>query len=310
LTARLAAEGYLSIPPETDGASADLYDETLADAVRRFQVRHDLQGDGLIGNDTLTAMNTSAQARLDQLRVNLERWRWLAGDIEQETLLVDIAGGMLVYYRDGLPLWQARAQVGRPARQTPRLKSLVSRLTLNPTWTVPPTILREDKLPAIRDDLDYLTRNQMRVLDAEGRQLDPETVDWSRPGNIMLRQDAGPKNPLGKLVVRFPNPYSVYLHDTPSQSLFAKSPRTFSSGCVRIEGILGLLDVILSEEQCKDVSQRITRGRTEQVRIEQRLPIVLAYWTANVDELGQLSLRNDPYGLDAPLLQALDTAPR
>lgn len=310
LIARLAAENYLPLPAGDAEAADDLYDETLADAVRRFQERHDLQGDGLIGGNTLSAMNASPQARLDQIRVNMERWRWLAADIEQETLLVDIAGGMLVYYRDGMPLWQARAQVGRANRQTPRLKSLVNRLTLNPTWTVPPTILREDKLPQIRQDIGYLERNQMRVLDHQGNPLDPQTIDWQRPGAIMLRQDAGPKNPLGKLVVRFPNPFAVYLHDTPSQQLFDKSPRTFSSGCVRIEGILGLLEMILPAEQCEDVSKRITRGRTEQVRVERRLPIVIAYWTANVDDQGQLSLRNDPYALDAPLLAELNRAPR
>lgn len=308
LRERLAADGYLPSPLQPS-VSTDVYDEALADAVRRFQLRHGLQNDGLIGKDTLTALNTSPQARLDQLRVNLERWRWLAGDIEQETLLVDIAGGMLVYYRDGLPVAQARAQVGRPERQTPRLKSLVNRLTLNPTWTVPPTILREDALPQIRNDLGYLARNQMRVLDSEGRQLDPSTVDWARPGNVRLRQDAGPKNPLGKLVIRFPNPFAVYLHDTPSQGLFEKSPRTFSSGCVRIEGIVGLLEMVLPPEQCQEVSRRLGGGLTEQIRVEQRLPIVLAYWTANVDEGGQLTLRNDPYDLDAPLLRALNRPP-
>jgi murein L,D-transpeptidase YcbB/YkuD len=304
LRQRLAAEGYLAEPLQPS-ASVDHYDQVLADAVRSFQLRHGLQDDGLIGKDTLIALNTSAQARLDQLRVNLERWRWLAADIEQETLLVDIAGGLLLYYRDGLPVAQTRAQVGRPDRQTPRLKSLVKRLTVNPTWTVPPTILREDKLPKIRSDLGYLALNHMRVLDADGRELDPHTVDWNRPGNILLRQDAGPDNPLGKLVIRFPNPFSVYLHDTPSQSLFEKSPRTFSSGCVRVEGILELLEMILPPEQCRVVSRRLDGGLTEQIAVERRLPIVLAYWTANVDEDGLLTLRNDPYGLDAPLLRAL-----
>lgn len=307
LRRRLSAEGYLPAPLPEDESKH--YDETLVAALQRFQLDHGLQADGLLGGNTLLALNTPPQARLDQLRVNLERWRWLAADIEQETLLVDIAGGLLVYYRDGLPQWQARAQVGRANRQTPRLKSLVNRLTLNPTWTVPPTIFREDKLPQIRRDPDYLARQQMQVLDAEGNVLDPASVDWQRPRGIRLRQAAGPDNPLGKLVIRFPNPFAVYLHDTPSQQLFEKSPRTFSSGCVRIEGIVGLLDQILPAEDCQDIARRIARGRTEQVRIERRLPIVLAYWTAHVEEDGRLILRNDPYGLDAPLLAALNRPP-
>ena len=302
LASRLVAQGYLPVRPEDAG---ERYDEALLAAVQAFQSEHGLQDDGLVGSDTLVALNTSPTARLDQLRVNLERWRWLAGDLEPETLLVDIAGGLLTYLRDGQPVWQGRTQVGRAARQTPRLKSLVSRLTLNPTWTVPPTILREDKLPEIRRDPNYLAEHQLRVFDHAGKALDPALVDWQRPGAILLRQDAGPKNPLGRLVIRFANPFSVYLHDTPSQQLFKKSPRAFSSGCVRVEGILELLDQVLPASERLALEVRLAKGRTEQVALERRLPIVLAYWTADLHDSGRPLLRNDIYALDAPLLAAL-----
>lgn len=300
LAARLAAEGYIDERP-----ASDHYDAPLVAAVERFQARHGLQADALIGPASLTALNTSAIERLEQLRVNLERWRWLAGDIEAETMLVDIAGGRLSYYRDHQLLWQGRAQVGRPARQTPQLKSLVSHLTLNPTWTVPPTILREDKLPEIRRDLGYLQRQQLRVLDRNGNLLDPATVDWYNPGAIMLRQDAGPKNPLGQLVIRFTNPFSVYLHDTPSQHLFSKSPRAFSSGCVRIEGIVKLLDSLLPADDCAEIAHLLASGKTTEFPMRERLPIVLAYWTAEVNADGELILRNDLYARDRKLLAAL-----
>lgn len=303
---RLAAEGYLA--PESQ-ASTTLYDAQLVNAVKDFQRQHHLQSDGVVGPATLAALNVSPQQRLDQVKANLERWRWLENDIEPTSLLVDIVGGYLTYYQDGVPIWQTRAQVGRPRRQTPRLKSHVNRLSLNPTWTVPPTILRQDKLPAIRRDPDYLARNDMRVLDSQGRTLDPDQVDWYHPGNIMLRQAAGPNNPLGKLVIRFPNPFSVYLHDTPSQHLFSQAARTFSSGCVRIEGIQQLLPLILSPEQSQSVSARIASGRTSEVNYSERLPLVMAYWTAEVNEAGQLQLRSDPYNLDPALLRALESAP-
>jgi murein L,D-transpeptidase YcbB/YkuD len=299
---RLAAEGYID---ERTAAASDHYDAALVAAVKRFQARHDLQADGLIGPGSLTALNTSAAARLGQLRVNLERWRWLAGDVEAETLLVDIAGGQLSYYRDHQLLWRGRAQVGRPERQTPQLKSLVSRLTLNPTWTVPPTIMREDKLPEIRRDLDYLALHQLRVLDRDGNPLDPSKVDWQHPGGIILRQDAGPKNPLGQLVIRFANPFSVYLHDTPSQHLFSKSPRAFSSGCVRIEGIVELLDTLLPADDCAEIARLLANGKTKEFPLRERLPIVLAYWTAEVDSNGELILRNDFYERDQKVLAAL-----
>lgn len=305
LAARLAAQDYLG---ERQTAAADLYDAPLLAAVEQFQRRHGLQVDGLVGPDTLVALNTSASERLDQLRINLERWRWLANDLEGETLLVDIAGGLLSYYADHQLRWRGRAVVGRPTRKTPQLKSLVSRLTLNPTWSVPPTILREDKLPEIRRDPDYLARHHMRVLDRNGEPLDPNSIDWDHPGDIILRQDAGPDNPLGQLAIRFPNPFSVYLHDTPSQALFGKSPRAFSSGCVRIEGILELLQVLLPADDCADIARRLESGRTEEYAIHRRLPIVMAYWTAAVDADGQPILRNDLYGRDRHLLAALQQA--
>ncbi|MEX6500908.1 L,D-transpeptidase family protein [Pseudomonas zhanjiangensis] len=305
LAARLAAEGYLAARPATD---AGLYDATLLAAVLDFQARHGLQADGLVGPQTLSALNTSARERLEQLQVNLERWRWLANDIEAETLLVDIAGGLLSYYVEQQLRWQGRAVVGRPSRQTPQLKSLVNRLTLNPTWSVPPTILREDKLPEIRRDPNYLARHQMRVLDRHGEPLDPTGIDWENPGNIILRQDAGPDNPLGRLAIRFPNPFSVYLHDTPSQQLFSKSPRAFSSGCVRIEGILELLAALLPADDCSEIAQRLDSGQTQEFPIRRRLPIVIAYWTAAVAATGELVLRNDLYERDRKLLFALREA--
>ena len=127
---------------------------------------------------------------------------------------------------------------------TPPLKSQITRLTLNPTWTVPPTILQQDKLPLIREDAGYLARHGMRVLDAQGNDLDPASIDWHAPRNIMLRQEAGPANPLGQVAIRFANPFSVYLHDTPSKPLFDLSQRALSSGCVRVEVALQLVDLL------------------------------------------------------------------
>jgi murein L,D-transpeptidase YcbB/YkuD len=305
LEARLAQEGDLGERPADDD---DRYDPALVAAVQHFQRRHGLQADGLIGADTLTALNTSAAARLGQLRVNLERWRWLAGDLEAETLLVDIAGGQLSYYAEHRLQWQGRAQVGRPTRKTPQLKSRISHLTLHPTWSVPPTILSEDKLPEIRRDLGYLERHQLRVFDRDGNPLDPTGIDWQQPGDIILRQDAGSDNPLGQLAIRFPNPFSVYLHDTPSQELFDKLPRAFSSGCVRIEGVLQLLEGLLPASDNAELARRLASGRTQEFSIKQRLPIVMAYWTAEVNADGELILRNDLYALDRRLLAALQQA--
>ena len=305
---RLISGGYL--PASAVNPADTQYNPQRVAAMEKFQSRHGLQADGIMGAGTLTELNISAAQRRDQLRINLERWRWIAPDIEDESLLVDIDGGYLSYYRDRDLVWKTRTQVGRAQRQTPPLKSMLTRLTLNPTWTVPPTILKKDKLPAIRADSNFLAEHQLRVLDFEGNELDPANIDWQRPGGIMLRQDAGPKNPLGQMALRFPNPFSVYLHDTPSQALFAKAPRTFSSGCVRVEAVHQVLELLLTPAEQQQVNELLASGRTFEYKLPRRMPIVMAYWTAEADENGQPLYRPDIYGHDASLVAALNAATR
>ncbi|WP_273820455.1 L,D-transpeptidase family protein [Pseudomonas asplenii] len=306
LARRLLAEGYLQRLP---AGPEKVYGEDLAEAVKHFQYRHSLQADGVIGAGTLVELNISPALRREQLRLNLERFRWLAPDLEPEGVLVNVAAAQLSFYRDGEPLWQTRLQVGRADRQTPLLKSRITRLTLNPTWTVPPTILREDKLPAIRPDpAAYLAQQNLQVLDSEGRPLAANEVDWERPGNILLRQGAGPRNPLGKIVLRFPNPFSVYLHDTPSQPLFSKGPRAFSSGCVRVEQPLHLRDLLLSSTERTRTDDLLASGTTHEYRLTAPVPIVLGYWTVQVDHDGALLYAPDIYGRDPVLLKALGSS--
>lgn len=308
LRQRLSADGYLPAAAVVSGDSDVRYNAPLVDALKAFQRRHALQDDGVLGAGTLTELNATPADRLNQLRVNLERFRWLSADIEPRSLLVDIAGGRVIYIRDSSPQWEARTQVGRDTRQTPSIKSTVTRITLNPTWTVPPTILREDKLPQIRENLDYLAQHNMHVLDYQGQVLDPATIDWSNPGRILLRQAAGPDNPLGRLVIRFANPYSIYLHDTPSQGLFARSQRTFSSGCVRVESVMQLVDLLLSRDERERVAQLLETGQTYEYRLAEPTPILLAYWTAEADSRGLPRYRPDVYHRDRRLLSALQAA--
>ena len=184
----------------------------------------------------------------------------------------------------------------KAARQL--LKSRITRLTLNPTWTIPPTIMREDKLPAIRLNPEYLRQQNLQVLDSQGNPLVPEQVDWSHPGNILLRQGAGPRNPLGRIVLRFPNPYSVYLHDTPSQPLFSKGPRAFSSGCVRVEQPLQLRDLLVSPAEKIRTEELLATETTHEFRLATPVPVLLGYWTVQVDGKGALLYAPDIYGRD------------
>ncbi|MEB0109248.1 L,D-transpeptidase family protein [Pseudomonas sp. MH9.3] len=302
LARRLYHGGYLASEPK---GSARQYRAELVNAVKAFQLSHSLQSDGVIGAGTVAELNISPAMRREQLRINLERFRWLAQDLEPEGVLVNVAAAQLSVYQSGIPVWQTRLQVGRAERQTPLLKSRITRLTLNPTWTIPPTIMREDKLPAIRLNPEYLRQQNLQVLDPEGRPLAPEQIDWARPGNILLRQQAGPHNPLGKIVMRFPNPYSVYLHDTPSQPLFTKGPRAFSSGCVRVEQPLLLRDLLVSPAERARTDELLATGVTHEFRLATPVPVLLGYWTVEVDRQGGVVYAPDIYGRDLVLMKAM-----
>ena len=305
LRLRLFQAGYLAEQVARPGTDPLRHSPELVMALERFQQDHGLKPDGVLGPTTLAELNVGPAQRRAQVRINLERLRWLAGEMDQNQLIVDIAGGRLLLYRDGVKVWETRTQVGRADRPTPQLKSYIDRLTLNPTWTVPPTILREDKLPEIRRDLGFLARHQMTVLDHQGRRLDPRQVNWSNPRGILLRQAAGPSNPLGKVALRFDNPFSVYLHDTPSQRLFDEAQRSFSSGCVRVENALGLTDLLLVEGEHAAVARLLDSGRTHEYRLARPMPIIMAYWTTEVGDDNRLRFRPDLYRLDAALHQAL-----
>lgn len=307
LRARLAAEGYLAEMADDPGPR---FDPASVAALQRFQADHGLKADGLLGPASLAELNLDGQTRRDQLRANLERLRWLAEDMRGAEVMINVAAAELLLVRQGQELWRTRTQVGRPTRQTPLLASHIARLTLNPTWTIPPTIFREDKLPLIREDPAYLELNQLSVLDLNGNALDPLSIDWDNPDAIQLRQAAGSHNPLGRVALRFANPFSVYLHDTPSQQLFDKAPRTFSSGCVRIEAVDSLLAWLLAPAELEYVLARIATGATEEYRLQRPAPLLIAYWTVEARADGQLRYAPDIYGWDARLIAALPAQTR
>ncbi|MEQ8497208.1 MAG: L,D-transpeptidase family protein, partial [Gammaproteobacteria bacterium] len=311
LRARLHAGG--EVLPMVASAEAEVYDDALADAVRIFQYRHGLTVDALVGPATLAALNVPVAARIATLRVNLERLRWVFRDIGERYVAVNIASFGAAYLVDGAVQWSARAIVGRPYRQTPVFRDTINYLELNPTWTVPPTILRKDILPRLRTDPGYLVEKRLRVIDPNGGPVDPATIDWRavRAASFpyLLRQEPGPDNALGRIKFMFPNRHAVYLHDTPQRQLFARAERVFSSGCIRVENPLALATLLLADDPAWDraaLEAAIARGRTERVRLARPVPILLLYLTAFADPHGALHFRDDVYGRDAPVLRALE----
>ncbi|PRY65323.1 murein L,D-transpeptidase YcbB/YkuD [Vreelandella songnenensis] len=284
------------------------FDAELEMAVKRFQRRHQLTDDGVVGEKTRLAINAPAASRVDQLRVNLERARWITPmQASEPRVWVDIAGFQLHYIRPNGQQWNARVVVGSPRRETPIIHSSISHLTINPSWTIPPTIMREDVLPRVRQSTDYLSQHNMQVINMSGAQLDPAEVDWQRPGGVMLRQVAGNSNPLGRVVVRFPNNDMIYLHDTPAQGLFQRDQRALSSGCVRVEGVREFAQMLLQDSGSRyQLSSLLNSGGSDRnVNLPQRIPVALHYLTAWPNAEGEVEFRSDIYRRDASVLAAL-----
>ena len=308
LRRRLAVSGDL--PPGSD-VTSPVFDDGLKAAVVSFQGRHALDADGVVGKNTYAAMNVPVETRIDQIRLSLERLRWVRQDSSGNFIAVNIAGFRVFFAsRDGIT-WMTRAMVGRTYRQTPVFRGTLSYMEINPTWTVPPGILRKDKLPAIKRDPSYLERTNMSVLDRDGRKLDPSTIDWQSYGNTIpyiLRQEPGPDNALGEIKFIFPNKHFVFLHDTPSRSLFSRAERTFSSGCIRVEDPFALAELIMND------SARYDRAALEGIRDTRqtrridtpKLPVVVLYLTASLEIDGRPRFLKDIYERDAKLLQALN----
>lgn len=327
LRQRLAISGdYGAVAAGTDTSNTDsngnaptidpdIYDDTLVAAMKRFQSRHGLAADGAVGPATLAQLNVPVGARIDTLRVNLDRARVLTQDMPPRFVVVNIAGFHVYLIENGKLRWQSRAVVGQLYRQTPQFRSAISYLQWNPTWTVPPGIILKDILPDARRDPHSITRRGLQVLDADGNVLDPAGIDWHRfrSGHIpyTLRQQPGPKNALGRVKFMFPNSHQVYLHDTPSKGLFGRDARTFSSGCVRVEDAFTLARLLIDDPEWDDgrIAKVLEEEEPQTLVLKQRVPILLAYWTAWVDETGALQFRPDIYGRDAAWLAALDAAP-
>jgi Uncharacterized protein conserved in bacteria len=310
LRARLIASGDLAAADASDSLT---YDSALESAVKVFQQRMGLQDDGVAGSGTIAELNVPLADRIRQLRVNLDRGRVLLRDLPDEFVVVNIAGFTAHMVRAGKFVWSGRVQVGKPYRRTPIFRSQLGYVVFNPTWTVPPGIIEKDILPAAKRDPGSITRKGLKVLDANGRELDPGSIDWSRfkSGHIpyTLRQDPGPSNALGRVKLMFPNPYFVYLHDTPSQALFERAERSFSSGCVRVERALELTQLVLNDQERwndESIARVLASGESRNVTLRKSIPVLLTYWTAWVDPQGRTQFRRDIYGQDDKWAQALE----
>lgn len=313
LRERLGASGLLNTGDDADSSEFDI---ELESAVAAFQRRLGLEPDGIVGPLTLGQLNRTPKDRIDQIRANLERWRWLPEDLGPRHIRVNIADFRLEARNRGDVERTHDVVVGRQYRKTPVFSAEMSYVVFNPWWETPPSIARQDKLPAFRQDPQSVTRLGFEILDRSGKRIDPATIDWDRYSArdfpFRLRQQPGPQNALGEVKMMFPNPHNVYLHDTPSRELFGRTERAFSSGCVRVRDPIALSEWVLQQTPSwtpERIEKVLKQNAEVRVNLAHKIPVHILYFTSVSEPDGSLRLINDVYGRDAPLIAALGTPP-
>jgi murein L,D-transpeptidase YcbB/YkuD len=310
LRLRLQLTGDLA--PEAQGNPPSHYDEAVRGAVRRFQERHGIAPNGTVSGQTRALLNLPVQGRIRQILANLERARWLPDDLGNPYVLVNLADFHLQVVEGGQEVLGMRVVVGNPQTLTPVFSDKISYIEVNPYWNIPKSIALKEKLPPLRRDPNALKKQNIRVLGPDGNEIDPTTVNWSAVGAnnwiYRLRQDPGARNSLGRIKFMFPNPYDIYLHDTPSRALFRRQVRAFSHGCIRVEKPIELATLLLRGNEAwgrARIERTIAKGKNKPILLKDPVPVHLVYLTAWAGRDGLMQFRGDHYNLDAPLVAAL-----
>jgi murein L,D-transpeptidase YcbB/YkuD len=284
-----------------------LYDSETVKAMKKFQTRHGLGADGIIGKGTLESLNFSKKQRKEQLIVNLERWKWFPKNMGNEYVIVNIPDYKLTLVNNQDTIQTHRVIVGRPKRKTPVLSSILTQVIFNPTWTVPPTILREDVIPEILKNRNYLAQTKIRLYDRNGNSVPAYKWSLSNAYNYRYVQIPGKFNSLGMVKMIFPNRFSVYLHDTNHRDFFEKRERSLSSGCIRVDNPLELTEYLLNDPtrwNIYKITKTLQNEKTEYATITKKVFFHLLYWTAWSDK-NKLIFRDDIYTLDGVLFKQL-----
>jgi murein L,D-transpeptidase YcbB/YkuD len=304
LRQRLAAEGDLE---GADGAG-EKWDPALTDAVRHFQFRYGLKQTGIVAGATLKAMNVPAEQRQKQLAATAQRLQDVHFPFGERYVVVNIPSAAVDAVEDGRAVHRYVAVVGDVEHRSPEIEAKISAINLNPTWTVPVSIIKNEIIPKMRTNPKYLSKAKIRILDGKGREIDPGKIDWSteKAANYTLRQDSGAGNSLGSIRISMPNKLAVYMHDTPSKRLFSSDYRFLSHGCVRVEGVYDLAAWLLQGvEGAKGgawdrqaLLQEIASGEREDIKLAKAVPVIWVYMTGWASGDGTVHFRDDVYGID------------
>ncbi|MDW6021382.1 L,D-transpeptidase family protein [Mesorhizobium sp. BAC0120] len=299
LRKRLIISGDLSARAGVSQA----YDTYVDAAVKRFQTRHGLPADGVMGKYTYAALNISAQVRLGQLETNLVRLRSMSGFLGDRYVMVNIPAAQIEAVENNRVVSRHTAIVGKIDRQTPIVNSKINEVVVNPYWNAPVSIVRKDIIPLMRKNPKYLVENNIHILGPDGNEIDPQTIDWNTEdaAKFRFRQDPGAINAMASVKINFPSPDGVYMHDTPSQGLFNKLMRFESSGCVRVQNVRDLVVWLLRDTpgwNRQHFEQAIKSGENTPIQLVNPVPVYFTYVSAWSTGDGVVQFRDDIYGRD------------
>src|SRR5215471_2248572 len=289
---------------EASASVGEIYDSYVEAAVRRFQARHGLTVDGVVREQTLRALNYSAEARLSQLKTNLTRLRTVvSGALGNRFVMCNLPAAQIEAIENGVAVSRHTAVVGKPDRPSPEINSKIVEVNFNPYWTVPVSIVRRDLIPKMQAEPEYLTQNHIRIFDQHQHELQPQQVNWysEEAVNYQFKQDPGDFISLGSIRINFPNPHQVYMHDTPLKNLFGEDMRFHSSGCVRVQNVRELVTWILDETpgwSREEIEQVIKSGEQKSARVAKPVPLYWVYITAWATPDGVVQFRDDIYNRD------------
>jgi L,D-transpeptidase YcbB len=305
----------LQITGDLTGNNTDsIFDEATEDAVKKFQLRHGLNADGIVAGSTLEELNVPVEDRIRQIEINMERWRWVPEKLSDQYIMVNIPEFVLHVFEKNREVWNMRVIVGKQATHTPIFNDELEYVVINPNWNVPRDIAMKEILPLMQKDSTYLQRQHMEMFIGQSSKdvVDPASIDWKSVNaenfNYRFRQIPGGDNALGTIKFLFPNEYDVYLHDTPTHSLFDRSERGFSHGCIRIQDPLKMADYLLKNNPDWDhdkIMKTIENKEEKYIPLTKKIPVYILYFTVWMDPQGLAHFQKDIYGHDKKLEKEL-----
>lgn len=290
-----------------------LYDSLLVIGVKKLQYRHGMEQDGVIGQGTVQAINQTPEHLIATASVNLERLRWLPDSLKDyELILVNTANFQLDFISRRDTLLSSKVIVGKSVHSTPQFSAMMSYIVFSPTWTVPNSITRNEIIPAVKRNHNYLNQNNMKILTASGAEVSSSSIDWAkvnpRTFPYIIRQEPGENNALGLVKFMFPNKHSVYIHDTPARSLFAREDRALSHGCIRLQKPFEFAKLLLSFDPSwtdEKIRENMHLPKEKIVMLDRKIPVVVLYLTYWANNKGDYFFRRDIYSRDAEIYKSL-----